>query len=135
MSKPSKPRLPSKTCRDAPAAAAAEPTSTSAASPAPATPAAAGPIDADTLDEAFIKALEDDFIQHGAATIAAIRSDKPTDYVKIVAALRAKEANDAIDPLRKMSDAELDRRIEELAACAGYEIRRVASPATEPGEG
>jgi hypothetical protein len=55
--------------------------------------------------------------------------------VKIVAALRAKEANDAIDPLRKMSDAELDRRIEELAACAGYEIRRVASPATEPGEG
>ena len=85
--------------------------------------AAAGPIDAASLDEAFVKALEADFIAHGAKAIAALRDDKPTDYVKIVAALRAKDAGGAVDPLREMTDAELDRQIEELAHRAGFEIR------------
>jgi hypothetical protein len=85
--------------------------------------AAARPIDAASLDEAFVKALEADFIAHGAKAIAALRDDKPTDYVKIVAALRAKGAGGAVDPLREMTDAELDRQIEELARRAGLEIR------------
>jgi hypothetical protein len=84
---------------------------------------AAGPIDAASLDEAFVKALEADFIAHGAKAIAALRDDKPTDYVKIVAALRAKDAGGTTDPLREMTDAELDRQIEELARRAGLEIR------------
>ena len=91
--------------------------------PASTAPAAAGPIDAANLDEAFVKALEADFIAHGAKAIAALRDDKPTDYVKIVAALRAKDAGAAADPLREMTDAELDRHIEELARRAGFEIR------------
>jgi len=66
--------------------------------PASTAPAAAGPIDAANLDEAFVKALEADFIAHGAKAIAA-------------------------DPLREMTDAELDRHIEELARRAGFEIR------------
>jgi hypothetical protein len=134
MSEPSTPRPRPKPRKGAAAAAAPETTSATAASPAPATPPDPGPIDADNLDEAFIKALEADFIEHGAAAIAAMRVDKPTDYMKIVAALRANEADDATDPLRKMSDAELDRRIEELARPAGYEIRRAASPPVEPSE-
>jgi hypothetical protein len=128
MSEPSTPRPRSEARKAAPAATVPE-TSPSAASPAP------GPIDADNLDDAFIKALEADFILHGATAIAAIRAEKPADYVKIVAALRAKDAVDAPDPLRKMSDAELDRRIEDLATSAGYEIRRVASSPTGPTEG
>lgn len=95
---------------------------------APSEPPAPDPIDAATLDEAFVKALEADFIAYGKRAIEEMRADKPTDYVKLVAMLRAKEANDATDPLRELSDAELDRRIEEIAPRAGYEIRAVAIP-------
>jgi len=89
--------------------------------------AAPDPIEAASLDEAFVKALEADFIAHGKSAIAAMRADKPADYVKIVAALRTKDAGGAAGPLREMSDAELDRHIEELARRAGYDIRVVAA--------
>ena len=92
-------------------------------------PPAPDPIDAATLDEAFVKALEADFIAHGKAAIAALRAEKPIDYMKIVAALHAKGASDATDPFWEMSDAELDRRIEELARRAGFEIRVADAPA------
>jgi hypothetical protein len=127
MPEPSKPRPRSNTRKDAPTATEPETTSASAASPRPREPDP-GPIEADNLDEAFVKALETDFILHGAKAIAAMRADKPADYVKIVATLRAKDASDASEPLRQMSDAELDRRLDEAAKHAGYEIRRAALP-------
>jgi hypothetical protein len=112
-----------------PARTAPEPASGETPATAPARsddPPAPGPIDAASLDEAFVKALEADFLESGAAAIAAMRAEKPVDYVKIVAALWAKRPNDTTDPLREMSDAELDRSIEELAHRAGYEIREIA---------
>jgi hypothetical protein len=99
-----------------------------AASPAAIEPNAPDPIDADNLEEAFVKALEADFIAHGKKAIEAMRTEKPVEYMKIVATLRMKDANGAVDPLKQMSDAELDRRIEELAAQAGYEIRPAQPP-------
>jgi hypothetical protein len=81
------------------------------------------PIDAASLDEALVKALEEDFRLNGRKAIEAMRAEKPTDYVKIVASLRAKDADDAGDSLREMSDAELDRHIAQLARHAGYDIR------------
>jgi len=98
-----------------------------AVSPLPDTPSAPATIDAD-FNEAFVKALKADFKTHGQSAIAAMRGEKPVEYVKTVAAVCTKGASDATDPLRAMSDAELARHIEELAARAGYEIRRVASP-------
>jgi hypothetical protein len=92
------------------------------------------PIDSDTLDEAFLRALKADFIAHGDEAIAAMRSVKPVDYVKIVAALHTKEVGATTDPLPDMSDTELERHIEELAAQVGYEIRRIAAPRREDGE-
>jgi hypothetical protein len=89
-------------------------------------PPAPDPIDAANLDEAFVKALEADFIAYGKNAIAAMRVDRPTDYMKIVAALRAKDAGGPADPFRAMSDAELDRCIVERAERAGYEIRPAA---------
>ena len=94
-----------------------------AASVAPGEPPAPGPLVADNLDAAFVKALEADFVLHGAGAIAAMRAEKPTEYVKIIAAFRAKGTNNATDPLREMTDAELDRYIEQLAQRAGFEIR------------
>jgi hypothetical protein len=89
------------------------------------------PIDADNLDEAFVKALEQDFLNFGMSAIRAMRAEKPTDYVKIVMALRASRAVGAPDPLREMSDAELDRCIDEFAARAGLEVRPRAVPRRE----
>jgi hypothetical protein len=84
------------------------------------------PIDADSLDEAFVKALEQDFLDFGMSAIRAMRAEKPTDYVKIVMALRNRQAGDTPDPLRELSDAELDRCIRETAARAGLEVRPAA---------
>lgn len=81
---------------DEPAQAAASAKSfPSSASSAP------DPIDADNLDEAFVKALESDFIANGKSAIIALRREKPVEYMKIVAALRTRDANDAVDPLRE----------------------------------
>jgi hypothetical protein len=125
-----KPRRRSKTRKDVRAATEPEQPSAPAAPPPPSEPPAI-PIVADNLDEAFVKALEADFLRHGAVAIAAMRAEKPTDYMKIIASLRAKQTSDTADPLREMSDAELDRSIEELARRVGYEIRFVAAPRRE----
>jgi hypothetical protein len=43
------------------------------------------------LKQSFIAALAADYEQHGAAAIAALRTDKPADYVKLVASLLPKQ--------------------------------------------
>ena len=43
------------------------------------------------LSEDFFRALMEDFEQHGPAAIVAMRSERPGDYAKIVAALQTKE--------------------------------------------
>jgi hypothetical protein len=40
------------------------------------------------LSEAFIKALAEDFSEHGEAVIKMVRTERPQDYLKIVAALQ-----------------------------------------------
>jgi len=92
----------------------------SLATPPPERPAP-DPIDAGSLDEAFVKALRADFARFGASAIAAMREERPTDYVKIVGSLCTKGAHEPADPLKELSDAELDRYIEQLARRAGYE--------------
>jgi hypothetical protein len=106
-----------------------------AVSPAAGKPRLHDPIDADNLDDAFFKALQEDFIINGHSVIEAMRAEKPTEYIKIIATLRTKGAENAIDPLREMSDVDLEREIHARAAAAGYEIRRVVSPRREEGDG
>jgi hypothetical protein len=43
------------------------------------------------LSEDFFKALADDFAEHGVATIQVMRSERPGDYAKMIAALQTKE--------------------------------------------
>ena len=43
------------------------------------------------LSEDFFKALADDFENHGAAAIIAMRDERPGDYAKMVAGLMTKE--------------------------------------------
>lgn len=43
------------------------------------------------LGEAFLKALFGDFEQHGVMTIEKVRSERPADYIKVIASLLPKE--------------------------------------------
>lgn len=72
------------------------------------------------LGEAFIEALHDDFQTHGASTIARVREEDPTAYVKVCASLLPKELK--IERMDDLSDEQLDQRIKQLAAVIGLEI-------------
>jgi hypothetical protein len=106
-----------------------------AASPARSAPSAPTTIDTDDFNEAFVRALKVDFATYGATAIAAMRGEKPVEYVKTVAALCTKETSAATDPLRQMSDGELARHIAELAGRAGYDIRPLALPRGDGQDG
>lgn len=43
------------------------------------------------LSEDFFKALADDFAENGAAAIISMRTERPGDYAKMIAALQSKE--------------------------------------------
>jgi hypothetical protein len=43
------------------------------------------------LNEKFILALHDDFVQHGAKVIEQVRKDKPDIYLKVIASILPRE--------------------------------------------
>jgi len=86
------------------------------------------------LGEAFITALHDDFETHGVAAIATVRAEKPHEYLKVVASLLPKELK--ISTESDLSDAELDKRIRDIASAVslvlgGAEAGTVEAPAGE----
>ncbi len=84
------------------------------------------------LGEAFLEALHNDFQEHGVATIAKVREEKPDQYVKVVASLLPKEIK--IEAASELTDEQLDQRIRQLATA--LEIGVVgASGGSEEAEG
>lgn len=73
------------------------------------------------LGEAFLAALQADFLKHGAKTIAALRDKAPATYVNTVAGLLPKEAR--LGEERQLSDEELLDRIRQLDAIIGPLLR------------
>lgn len=67
------------------------------------------------LTENFVKALNDDFIEHGVAAIQVVRAEKPDQYLKVIASLVPKDVNLTVNNMDDMSDAELAERIQSLA--------------------
>lgn len=72
------------------------------------------------LGEAFIAALHEDFIEHGPETIARVRVEDPTAYVKVCASILPKELK--IERSDDLSDSQLDQRIKQLASILAVEI-------------
>ena len=67
------------------------------------------------LGEAFIQALHDSFEEHGAETIETVRTEKPDQYLKVIASLLPKEHTLNInDHFAEMTDDELAERIRTL---------------------
>lgn len=86
------------------------------------------------LGESFIKALADDFDEHGIAAIQTVRAERPHEYLKVVASILPKELTIKTDPLEDLTDAELDRRIKQLASLISLEIGTGESAGAETAE-
>lgn len=72
------------------------------------------------LGEDFVAKLQADFAEHGAAAIAAVRAEKPDQYLKVIASILPKEVK--ISTEVDLSDEELDQRIRQLAAALDLSI-------------
>jgi hypothetical protein len=72
-----------------------------------------------TLGDDFLDAVRADFRTHGAGVIAAVRADKPDQYLKIVQSVLPKDLHVSIDNLESLSDDEIRRRIRGLEAVLG----------------
>lgn len=83
------------------------------------------------LGEAFIKALHDDFVEHGEKVIETVRTEKPDQYMKVVASLLPKEFK--IETTSDLTDEQLDARIRTLANLVEIGIGQPAGGAEAPG--
>ena len=57
-----------------------------------------------TLGDDFVEAVRADFRSHGAGVIAAVRADKPDQYLKIVLSVLPRDFDVAINHLDALSD-------------------------------
>ena len=66
------------------------------------------------LSDAFCQALLDDFEEHGAAAIVALRELDPATYVRVIASMVPKHVKAEVSPLHGMSDDELSALIRAI---------------------
>ena len=66
------------------------------------------------LSEEFIRALAEDFENHGAAAIVKMREDRPGDYIRVIASLMPKEATLTINQFDELTDEQLYARFSAL---------------------
>ena len=59
------------------------------------------------LGEDFVLALQESFNQHGAATIETVRSERPHEYLKVVASILPKEVNVNTRIVEELSDDDI----------------------------
>lgn len=66
------------------------------------------------LGEAFVEAMLKDFEEHGEAVIQNVRTEKPDQYLKVIASILPKELNVTTNRVEEMSDDELAAGIAAL---------------------
>jgi hypothetical protein len=77
------------------------------------------------LSEEFVAALCEDFERHGIAVIERVRSEKPADYLRVIASVIPREITVNPSPLEDMSDDEL---LDNLAIVRGLMDGRLTRP-------
>jgi hypothetical protein len=70
------------------------------------------------ISEAFIAALNEDFAQHGVAVIERVRTEKPAEYLKIVASLVPRDINLNPPGIEDLTDDELVDALEQIRLVA-----------------
>jgi hypothetical protein len=78
------------------------------------------------LTEVALRALGDDFAEHGKETIEKVRHEKPHVYLQIVASLLPRQVQmEKLSPLGELSDEELAMLEEMLTAGRAKLVRAV----------
>ena len=72
-----------------------------------------------TLGEAFLAALQADFAENGKAAIAAVRVEKPFDYLKVITALMPKQVEVREGAFDGIGDEELVELVRAAKAALG----------------
>jgi len=93
-----------------------------------------------TLVDDFAAALRADFHAHGAGVIAAVRAEKPDQYLKVVLTLLPKDFSQNLDAnqntLEQLSDEEIRSRIRRIEANLRPFLQRDADlPGAARGDG
>ena len=82
------------------------------------------------ISEAFVAALCEDFEAHGVAVIARVRTEKPDQYLKVIASILPKDINlKAPDPFADISDERLEQMIQMLDDAINQQATSVADEA------
>lgn len=76
----------------------------------------------------FIAALCDDFEQHGVEVIEAVRTERPADYLKIIASTVPKELNVSASSLDDLSDEDLCDALDAVRALIATAKPRKSKP-------
>lgn len=71
------------------------------------------------LGEKFLEDMLADFETHGKAVIEKVRTDDPTQYLKVVASILPKELNVTVSEYDDLSDDELAERFAAIASQLG----------------
>ena len=79
------------------------------------------------LAEEFLRALQSDFVEHGEATIQAVRKTKPDQYLKVIASIMPREIDVKVSTTDELAD-------DELAALI-HAAREAENAAQQAGEG
>lgn len=83
------------------------------------------------LGEAFIAAMYDDFTEHGAAVIETVRTEKPDQYLKVVASILPQQLNVRVSEFDELTDDQIDQRINALARALQLETGAIAAAGRE----
>jgi Family of unknown function (DUF5681) len=70
------------------------------------------------LSEDFVKALYNDFQEHGSTAIAACRAEKPDVYLRVIAGILPKDVHLKVQSLDDLSDDQLMRKLAVLTEMA-----------------
>lgn len=81
------------------------------------------------LGEAFVQALQEDFETFGKDAIERVRSEKPHEYLKVIAGILPKEVKVDVGPLEEIGDDEL------AAILAAARAAVLAAPPPRGGDG
>lgn len=66
------------------------------------------------LSEDFVSALQADFAEHGSAAIVQTRTERPNEYLKIIASILPKDVNLNVNEYDELTDDQLIERIRSL---------------------
>ena len=83
------------------------------------------------LGEDFLAALQESFSKHGPETIETVRTERPHEYLKVVASILPKELNVRTDALNEMSDDDLASMLDAVRSAVLAGARTPAGDGSE----